>query len=81
MTSLANFPTQHDLSDRGFNAFALNANRPANVGITKPKNINSMLLLAFATPFLRIWVPQDIPKQRNAGPLEILPIDRLRDID
>jgi hypothetical protein len=62
-------------------AFALHANRLPGVGITKPEYVDAVLILAFAPPLLCMRVRQHIPEQRNARSLEILPVERYRNLD
>jgi hypothetical protein len=42
---------------------------------------HALLALPFAAPFLELRIPDDAPEQRNAAPLEVLPVQRLWDFD
>jgi len=67
--------------DRLVNALALDACRLLRVPVAKAEQVDALLILAFAAPFLQVRVPDDVAEQRDARPLEILPVQRLGDFN
>jgi hypothetical protein len=81
LSCLLDFSADDRFRDRPFNALALKPDRLLWIPMAKAEQVNALLILALVAPLLQLRVPDDVAKQRDAAPLEVLPVQRLQNLN
>jgi hypothetical protein len=66
---------------RLLDAAALDADWPTGIGVAVSDQINPVLGLPLPAELLKLLVVQDATEKDDTGPLEVLPVERLRYLD